>query len=331
MSAEDIFGYQFEKVEQYGNATLLHMINKTGYGTLTYRYILFGLALTYDHIYMESFWKKLEKSKTEKIEINHCLQGKFAFEMDNGNKYFMNAGDICVYDSSFGNISKSSIPGKNYQGLSIIVEPEKAKHFLGVLGMNKDIDFELFAKKVQSERGPVLLSSSNVPALLIDELYFIENCDRNSLYVLKVVEFLLHLCDSFRKREVSFHKYSQDMLDAVRQVHDIILSKPMRKVTVSELSKEFLLPRTGFTQCFKEIYGMPPATFMRSVKMRVAAEELLKCPEISIREVASLVGYDNQSKFATAFKTQWGITPLSYKKINAGKNKQTEQKPEDME
>lgn len=55
---------------------------------------------------------------------------------------------------------------------------------------------------------------------------------------------------------------------------------------------------------------------MRCLKIKYAAKEMLRCPKMSIREIATFVGYDNQSKFAAAFKTQWGMTPLEYKKMN---------------
>lgn len=67
MNLKNTFGYQFEKVEKQGNTILLHMINKIGYGSLTYRKILRGIKLTYDHIYMESFWKKLKEDKEKTI------------------------------------------------------------------------------------------------------------------------------------------------------------------------------------------------------------------------------------------------------------------------
>lgn len=331
MNFKNTFGYQFEKVEKYGNAILLHMINKTGYGSLTYRNILQGIELTYDYIYMKSFWKKLKKDKEKTIQINHCLKGQFAFTMENGRKYCMSAGDICIYDGSCGEIIKSNIPGECYQGFSIRINPKEARELIKTCKMTEDMDFTLLTKRIKSECGPVLLKAFALPMRLSDEIYFIENCNKNSIYLLKIMELLLNLCDFLKEKKVGLNKYSLDMLSSVRQIHDMMLEEPLRKIAVKELSKEFLLPRTGFIQCFKDLYGMPPATFMRRIKMKYAAKEMMRCPWMSIRDIATLTGYDNQSKFAAAFKAQWGLTPLAYKKMNFYEAEQMEQKTEGLE
>lgn len=331
MNIKNTFGYQFEKAEKQGNATILHMINKTGYGSLTYRNILQGIDLTYDHIYMESFWKKRKKDEEKIIQINHCLKGQFIFTMENGRKYHMNEGDICIYDASFGETIKSKIPDKCYQGFSVRINPKEMRELIKTCKMTEDMDFTLLTEKIKNEGGPLLLRACALPAKLTDEIYLIENCNKNSIYLLKIMELMVNLCDFFKEKKVNFNKYSLDMLNTVRKIHDMILTDPLKDVSVKELVKEFLLPRTGFIQCFKELYGMPPATFMRVVKMKYAAKEMLNCPNMSIRNMATLMGYDNQSKFAAAFKAQWGVTPLVYKKMNSYEVEQMEQKIENLE
>ena len=44
------------------------------------------------------------------------------------------------------------------------------------------------------------------------------------------------------------------------------------------------------------------------------ASELLTGSRISVSEVTEQVGYINQSKFAAAFKKQFGISPLEYRR-----------------
>jgi len=44
------------------------------------------------------------------------------------------------------------------------------------------------------------------------------------------------------------------------------------------------------------------------------ASELLTGSRLSVSEVTEQVGYINQSKFAAAFKKQFGISPLEYRR-----------------
>lgn len=44
------------------------------------------------------------------------------------------------------------------------------------------------------------------------------------------------------------------------------------------------------------------------------AAELLVITQLSVAEVAEQVGYVNQSKFASVFKKQFGLSPLEYRR-----------------
>ena len=44
------------------------------------------------------------------------------------------------------------------------------------------------------------------------------------------------------------------------------------------------------------------------------ASELLTGSQLSVSEVTEQVGYINQSKFAAAFKKQFGMSPLEYRR-----------------
>jgi AraC-like DNA-binding protein len=44
------------------------------------------------------------------------------------------------------------------------------------------------------------------------------------------------------------------------------------------------------------------------------AAELLATTRLSVAEIAEQVGYMNQSKFASVFKKQFGLSPLEYRR-----------------
>lgn len=45
------------------------------------------------------------------------------------------------------------------------------------------------------------------------------------------------------------------------------------------------------------------------------AGELLATARLSVAEIAEQVGYLNQSKFASVFKKQFGVSPLEYRRF----------------
>lgn len=64
--------------------------------------------------------------------------------------------------------------------------------------------------------------------------------------------------------------------------------------------------------------------YIRAKKLRYAAELLSGRTEMSVGDVAHLVGYGNQSKFASAFRAVYGYSPLEYRRRM--KNNASEQK-----
>lgn len=74
--------------------------------------------------------------------------------------------------------------------------------------------------------------------------------------------------------------------------------------------------RTGL-DTFKGIFGQPIGNYMKEYRIRQAAI-LLRQTQSTIAEIANKVGYENQSKFATAFRDVLKIPPAEYRKQNSG-------------
>jgi len=85
-----------------------------------------------------------------------------------------------------------------------------------------------------------------------------------------------------------------------------------KHITLEELSNKFDYPLTTMKKCFKEVYGDPIYSYMKSYRMNEACI-LLKESNDNISNIANYLGYDNPSKFAAAFKSVIGFTPLRYR------------------
>ena len=92
-----------------------------------------------------------------------------------------------------------------------------------------------------------------------------------------------------------------------------MVSDLQKRPTIEELSKGFLINTTTLKNTFKGIYGQPIGTYMKEYRMKRAAI-LLRQTQATIAEISNQVGYENQSKFATAFRDVMKITPAEYRK-----------------
>lgn len=65
-------------------------------------------------------------------------------------------------------------------------------------------------------------------------------------------------------------------------------------------------------QLFKEETGVPPARYLRQLRMR-RAKELLERTNLSVKQVMACVGLTDESHFVRDFKKTCGLTPARYR------------------
>ena len=84
-------------------------------------------------------------------------------------------------------------------------------------------------------------------------------------------------------------------------------------LTISTLSRRSCLSATTFKAGFRRLYGLPVHAWLRQRRMERAAE-LLRSSSLSVLGVAQSVGYSSASQFTAAFRRQYGVTPIRYRK-----------------
>jgi AraC-like DNA-binding protein len=117
-------------------------------------------------------------------------------------------------------------------------------------------------------------------------------------------------------KEKQREMYTSPQVEIVKEIHKKLISNLQERFTIEELSKEYLINTATLKATFKGIYGHPIGTYMKEYRMKQAAV-LLRQTKSTIAEIANQVGYENQSKFSTAFRDILKITPAEYRKQNA--------------
>jgi len=72
------------------------------------------------------------------------------------------------------------------------------------------------------------------------------------------------------------------------------------------------LSSSRLQQVFKEETGLPPARYLRLLRMRRACE-LLETSYLSVKQVMTRVGVADESHFVRDFKKTYGLTPARYR------------------
>lgn len=84
-------------------------------------------------------------------------------------------------------------------------------------------------------------------------------------------------------------------------------------LNIDQLSEEIGMGRTIFFNKIKGLTGMSPVEFIRTFRIKRAAQ-LLQDPNLNISEVAYMVGMNDSRYFSKCFKAAYGMTPTEYKR-----------------
>lgn len=93
-----------------------------------------------------------------------------------------------------------------------------------------------------------------------------------------------------------------------------IIEKNLKNPALDQelLASEMALSVSTFYRRVKKITTLPPGLFIRSVKLKKAAE-LLEKSQLTVSEIIEELGYLDSKNFRTIFKKEFGVTPSEYR------------------
>ena len=103
-------------------------------------------------------------------------------------------------------------------------------------------------------------------------------------------------------------------LEHTRQAHDYLLTHQGSRITLPALAAKFHLSQSSLKICFKALYGVPVASYLRGLRMDTAAQ-LLQESDLPVAEIAHRVGYEDPSRFAAAFRRHTGRRPTELRRV----------------
>lgn len=108
--------------------------------------------------------------------------------------------------------------------------------------------------------------------------------------------------------------FDRMQLEHTRQAHDYLLTHQGSRITLPELAARFHLSQSSLKICFKALYGVPVASYLRGLRMDTAAR-LLQESDLPVAEIAHRVGYEDPSRFAAAFRRHTGRRPTELRRV----------------
>ena len=277
-----------------------------------------GIELCYLTFSTDSFSVR-HKAISHIIQINYCKSGQLMWEMKNGNRIYLNPGDFSLHTMKACMDSVLTFPNNRYQGLSIYIDLPKASGNPPDLLENSTIFETVLPKKFCQNDSPVFLAGNEQTESIFSAFYDQPETLTLPYQKIKVLELLLYLTKMEFTPQSKLVEYQFELTETIRKIHDQLLQHMEQRITIEELSKQYLINQTTLKNVFKSVYGTSIAAHIKEHRMRQAAYMLIES-NMNIAEIAQAVGYDSQSKFTTAFKAYFKVLPREYRKNKTKQN-----------
>ncbi len=247
------------------------------------------------------------------IQVSYCHAGQMEWKTGDGNWRYLIPESFSLYAGESCTDSALRFPTGQCHGLMLCIDLLKAS--ARPPEQLRDTDFfrsALWDKCIGL--GASLFPAANTQAKRIfSSFYKLPEDFRLPYQRIKALELLLYLAEMDGTSKTATAEPPSEQIKIVREIHDHLLLHMDRRVTIEELSRQYLINPTTLKAAFKSVYGTSIAAHVKEHRMEQAAR-LLKESDMSIAEIAQTVGYDSQSKFTVAFKSFFQVLPREYRK-----------------
>lgn len=301
--------------EEYAELTLS---TESGNGRMQFVLLFDGVTLAVIEVH-SVLWPapKLQKTTPDAngpLIINYCIRGRCELVLNDNKSVFLSAGQISLTEK-FAQ-SQYIYPGGLYEGIELFIDPEAVRDGVAVLRDHFGLYIEELSRRYCSD-GDTFIAELPLAAELLKKLYTMQNAGIPANRVgmkTGVIDLLaMLLYDRLLPKEGKLIYYTRFQVDIARQIESVITADLSHSHTVREFSVQFGVSEGSIRNYFFGVFGQSISRYTTHKRMLYAAG-LLEKTDLSIIEVAGSVGYESQSKFASAFRLEFGLPPFEYRR-----------------
>ncbi len=292
---------------------------KDGKGTMTFFPLFPGLTLAYIFINSPTWaapdFRDNGSIETGPLLLNYCVTGRCELILNNGNFVYVKDGEISLTER-FAR-QQYVYPRRIYEGMEFFIDMDAAAEQSTWIQTEFDIDFHKI-RELYCPAGSTYISAIS-PEIeeILKKLWSLLDISvplsimQMKIYTLALFSLLQNLKEIPPSQVCTF--FTETQVDIAKRVEKIITSDLRQHHPAWELAAQFSISETSLKNYFRGVFGQNISVYLRETRMKKAAE-LLSTTKLSVAEAAEQVGYINQSKFASVFKKQFGLSPLEYRR-----------------
>lgn len=142
-----------------------------------------------------------------------------------------------------------------------------------------------------------------------------KNPQKNSDIFLKalLIQLLVQASRILTTDDISNFDPLNPIHDKIHQIVRYIRYNYQKQITLTELAEKFFISQFYLSRMFKEVTGLTLIEYLNNIRIK-EAQQLLEKTELSITEIAGMVGFENPTYFGRMFKRITGTTPREFRK-----------------
>ncbi len=306
------------KCGEYSSELILK--TSEGKGSMTFFPLLPGLTLAY--IFVNSpTWTAPNLGSDRPVDkgpllLNYCVTGRCEMILNNENFVYVKDGEISLTERF---TQKQYVyPRRIYEGMEFFIDLESLSSRCPWLLTEFGIDFERLTAMYCPDGRTYISTVTRETEEILNKLWGLLDLPlpygvmQMKVYAVALFSVLLNLREIPASQACTF--FTESQVNIAKRVEQIISSDLRQHHPAWELAQEFSISETSLKNYFRGVYGQNISVYLKELRMKKAAE-LLADTRLSVAEVAELVGYVNQSKFAAVFKKVWGMSPLEFRRV----------------
>ena len=239
------------------------------------------------------------------FEISIILQGESLYLIDNEWRT-VRSGDILLFNPGVDHAEKQLLNTYSHQ-LHIGIRNFKLHGFAqnhfpttqSLLSM-QDSQLKIFDKAWQ----------------LIEE-FNQQQTNFNLMGKALVMEMMILILRILEKKERLSDETQASQNDRMHQVVQLIMTymenNYAKDISIEQLATLYYVSPTYLSKIFKDLTGVSPINYLIQIRLK-KAHELLTTDDLTVKEVAKAVGYEDAYHFSKSFKKHFGTSPSLVKK-----------------
>ena len=245
--------------------------------------------------------------------INYCTRGRCELVLNDNRSVFLTSGHVSLTEKFA--CGEYTYPGRVYEGIELFIDPDSEP---ALLREHFGVDISALRDCYCAE-GRTFIAKLPLPEELLARLRGRSGGENGTGTVgMKTGAIdllaLLQYGDAATEAERLTY-YTRSQVEMAKRIEAVISENLSRQHTAREFAQRFSVSESSVKNYFRGVYGQSILQYATHRRMLYAAE-LLSATTLPVIEVASRVGYGNQSKFSAAFRKKFGVSPREYRRAN---------------